>query len=56
MLSQHVPVLVTRLLFIANALKQQRIALEEVADGIWSIYFGSVLLARVDEREFIIRE
>jgi len=44
-----------RLLFIANALKQHHIGLEEVDDGIWSIYFGSVLLARLDERDYVIR-
>ncbi len=44
-----------RLLFIANALKQHTIGLEEVADGIWSIYFCQVLLARVDERDYVIR-
>ena len=44
-----------RLLFIANALKQHHIGLEEVDDGIWSIYFGRVLLARLDERDYIIR-
>jgi len=45
-----------RLLFIANALKQHHIGLEEVDDGIWSIYFCRVLLARLDERDFIIRD
>lgn len=25
-------------------------------DGIWSIYFGTVLLAKVDERDLIIRD
>lgn len=25
-------------------------------DGIWSIYFGAVLIAKVDEREMIIRD
>jgi transposase InsO family protein len=44
-----------RLLFIANALKQHYIGLEEVADGIWSVYFCQVLLARLDERDFVIR-
>ncbi|MFQ5473539.1 MAG: hypothetical protein ACE5FA_11750 [Dehalococcoidia bacterium] len=44
-----------RLLFIANALKQHHIGLEEVDDGIWSIHFGRVLLARMDERDYIIR-
>ena len=45
-----------KLLFIANALKQHHIGLEETGDGIWSIYFGTVLLAKVDEREMIIRD
>ena len=44
-----------RLLFIANALKQHAIGLEEVDDGIWSIHFCGVLLGRVDERDYIIR-
>jgi transposase InsO family protein len=45
----------TRLLFIANALKQHPVGLEEVDDGIWSIHFCRVLLGRVDERDYIIR-
>jgi len=44
-----------RLLFIANALKQNLIGLEETENGIWSIYLCNVLLARFDERDFIIR-
>src|SRR5919106_2011196 len=44
-----------RLVFIANALKQQLIGLEEVDDGIWSIYFCNVLLARLDERDYILQ-
>ncbi len=44
-----------RLLFIANALKQHAIGLDEIDDGVWSIYFGQVLLARLDERDFVIR-
>jgi len=44
-----------RLVFIANALKQHPIGLEEVADGIWSIYFCRVLLGRIDERDYIVR-
>lgn len=35
-----------RLVFIANAPRQHHIGLEEVDDGIWSIYLGRVLLAR----------
>jgi hypothetical protein len=45
-----------RLLFIANALKQRHIGLEEINDGIWSIYFSRVLLARLDERDHVIRD
>jgi transposase InsO family protein len=44
-----------RLLFLANALKQHPVGLEEVADGVWSIHFCHVLLGRVDERDYIIR-
>jgi hypothetical protein len=28
--------------------------LEEVADGVWSIYLGTVLLGRLDERTYVI--
>ena len=44
-----------KLLFIANALKQNLVGLEEVGDGVWSIYLCDVLLGRVDERDHIIR-
>ena len=43
------------LLFIANALKQHHIGLEETDAGVWSIYLSTVLLARFDERDTIIR-
>ena len=45
-----------KLLFIANALKQHHLGLDETDDGIWSIYFGTVLLAKVDERDMVIRD
>ena len=32
------------------------LGLEETDDGVWSIYFGTVLLAKVDERDMIIRD
>lgn len=44
-----------RLLFLANALKQHHIGLEEGDAGVWSIYLGPVLLARLDERDYVIR-
>jgi transposase InsO family protein len=45
-----------RLLFVSRALKQHPIGLSETGDGIWSIYLGSVLLGRVDERDYLIRD
>jgi hypothetical protein len=42
----------TRQLFMSETLLQEDIALEETAEGIWSIYCYDVLLARLDERDF----
>jgi hypothetical protein len=44
-----------RLVYIANALVDQWIGLEETDDGVWSIYFNTGLLATLDERDFVIR-
>jgi hypothetical protein len=44
-----------RLLFIANTLTDHHIGLEETDDGIWSSFFNTVLLAKLDERDYIIR-
>jgi len=44
-----------RLLFLANPLVGHHIGLEETDDGIWAIYFNTVLLATLDERAFVIR-
>jgi putative transposase len=41
-----------RQLCISDMLLQEDIALEEIADGLWSIYFYDVLLARLNERDF----
>lgn len=41
-------------LFISQALNQDWIGLEEVDDGVWSVYFYDVLLARLDEREMTL--
>jgi len=43
-----------KLLFIAHALAHHRIGFDEVAEGVWSIYFGTVLLGRLDERTYTI--
>ena len=38
-----------RLLFLANALKEHHVGLEERDDGVWSLYLGPVLLGTIDE-------
>jgi transposase InsO family protein len=38
-------------LFTSKTLRGERVGLEEIDDGIWSLYYGPVLLARLDERE-----
>ncbi len=45
-----------KLLFLANPLRHLEVGLEEVNDGIWSLYFYRVLLARFDEREYILHD
>jgi len=44
----------TRLLYLAKAMVDQHIGLEETDDGIWAIHFNTVLLATFDERDYII--
>lgn len=44
-----------KLLYIANSLVDQHIGLEETDDGVWSICFNTVLVATLDERDYIIR-
>ncbi len=44
-----------RLVFVSHALTPHPIGLEEVDDGVWSIYFCQVLLARLDERDYVLR-
>jgi transposase InsO family protein len=43
-----------RLLYLANAMVDQSIGLEETEDGVWAIWFNTVLLATFDERDYII--
>ncbi|MCC6774935.1 MAG: transposase [Gemmatimonadaceae bacterium] len=43
------------LLSLANSLVDQHIGQKETDDGVWSIYFTTVLLATLDERDYIIR-
>jgi transposase InsO family protein len=42
-------------LFVSDALIHEDVGLVEVADGVWSLYFYHVLLARLDERDYRIR-
>jgi putative transposase len=39
-------------LFLSEVLIGHRVALEEIGDGLWSIYFYDLLLARLDERDW----
>ena len=43
-----------RLLYLANAMVDQHVGLEETDDGIWAIWFNTVLLATFDEHDYII--
>jgi putative transposase len=43
-----------RLLYLANAMVDQHIGLEETDDGIWAIHFNPVLLATFDQRDYIV--
>jgi len=43
-----------RIVHLVNAPKNQRIGMEEIDDGLWQLYFHSVLLATFDERDYII--
>ena len=44
-----------RLLYVVNALTNQRIGLEETDDGLWAICFRTLLMAMFDERDHIIQ-
>jgi transposase InsO family protein len=39
-----------QLRFVSGALAGEEVALEEVDDGIWTLYFANVILGRLDER------
>jgi len=38
-------------LFLSHTLRGETVGLEEIDDGVWSLYYGPVLLARFEERE-----
>ncbi|MGH7522822.1 MAG: integrase core domain-containing protein [Gemmatimonadales bacterium] len=37
---------------VSHVLGEEYVGLEEVADGVWSVHFGSLLLGRLDERDY----
>lgn len=39
-------------LFISEALEHEHVGLEEIDDGIWSVYFYDTLLGKFDERDW----
>ena len=45
-----------KLIYVANALAHHHIGLDERDDGIWSVFFNTVLLAKLDERDLILRD
>ena len=44
-----------KLLYLANAMVDQHIGLEETDEGIWTIYINMILLATFDGRDCILR-
>ena len=44
-----------RLLILATPLEGYDVGLDEVDNGVWSIYFCNVLIARFAERKYVIR-
>jgi hypothetical protein len=38
-------------LFFSHTLLGEMVGFEEIDDGVWSLYYSSVLLARFDERD-----
>ena len=45
-----------RVLYLANALTGELVGMDEVDDGVWHIFFNTVLIATLDERNHIIKE
>ena len=41
--------------FVSKALVHEHVAFEEIGDGVWSLSFYDVELARLDERDFKLR-
>jgi len=41
-----------RFIFITTVLHTESLGLEPIDDGLWSVYFGPVLLGRISERDY----
>ena len=41
---------------VSHVLGEERIALEEIDDGVWTVYFGPLALGRFDERQLVIED
>jgi putative transposase len=39
---------------VSHVLAEEYVGLDEIDDGVWSVYFGPVLLGRFHERDFHI--
>ena len=37
-------------MFLSRALEDEHVGLEETADGVWSVYFYKLLLAKLSEQ------
>jgi hypothetical protein len=45
-----------RKVFVSSLLKGHLVALEEIGDGVWSVYFGPVHLGWLDEADYRIMD
>jgi putative transposase len=45
-----------RKVFLSNLLARDYIGLEEVGEGLWSVYFGPVHLGWLDEKDYRIMD
>lgn len=43
-----------RAVFLTEVLRRERVGLEEVADGVWVVWFAGVELGRLDERRWVV--
>ena len=46
----------SKFIFVSEVLAGERLGFEPIDDGIWSVHFGPVLLARFDERDGRLRD